>query len=248
MAGAPRDPARTGGAILLGVLVLAGYAASLPALLGVWGAGFARARGWLDLRVMLGEQEVGLPGGAFLRVPELAAVTPQPTDPVLLTATAISLLVLAGTFLLPDRLAPLRSFFRLLVVVQASAILFFAASPEPFPYRLSDYLFGLMATGLVAMGMVPMVLALTLYHLDLVWWRKLAVTGFLLGHFAVLTPLLVLLHASAILHGTAILIPVLFVGFGVLPFALVFLGGYGWAMSGASEPERRRVPAPIHSA
>ncbi len=248
MGGLPWGTGRLAGVGGLAALAVAGYVAALPALLAAWRWAFDWARGWLGLRLMLGDQFVIVPGGFALRFPELSTITPQPGAAALLIAAVVSIAAFGATFLMPPRLTPLRFFIRLLTVVQASAILFFAASPEPFPFRVSDYLFGLMSTGMLAMGLTPVLLAATLYPMDLGWLRKVTATVLMLLHFAVLTPLLVLVHAGLLLRGTAVVMPTLFLGFGIFPFVLVFLALYGWAMSGSSEMERREVPAPVHSA
>lgn len=248
MGGLPRGGGTLGVALGLALLGSAGYALLLPRLLDAWGRFFEWSRSIAGLPLMLSEQVLILPTGAALRVPELSAVTPQPTQNALITAGLAALLALVCSFLLPRRFTPVRSILRLLALVQASAVLFFAASVEPFPYRISDYLFGLLTTGMIAIGLVPAALALTLGPLDLAWWRKVLATLLVMGHFSVLTPLLILLHAGLILQGTAVLMPVLFVGLGVLPYPLVFLGVYGWAASGPSELLRRKIPAPVHSA
>ncbi len=248
MGGFPWNARRLAMAVGLTVLGLAGYVATLPGLLSAWRWAFDRGRSWLDLRLMLGEQTVLLPAGIALTLPELSTVTPQPGTGALLLASLVTLLAVGGSVLLPRRFTPIRFILGLLAVVQASAILFFAASPEPFPFRVSDYLFGLISTGMIAMGVTPILLGLALYPMDLAWWRKGLATVLLMLHFAVLTPLLVLTHSALLLRGTAVVMPTLFLGFGVLPFALGFLAFYGWAMSWAGEMEQRAVPAPVHSA
>jgi hypothetical protein len=247
MAGLPWSPARLGGLLGLAGLGLAGYGAALPLLLAGWQRFFERGRNWLGLKLVLGEQTLLLPGGATLRLPELSATTPQPDSPALVTAGAIVAAVLGLTLFLPRRWIPGRAILRMLAIVQGSAVLFFAASPDPFPYRIADALFGTLAIGLIAMALVPILLGLTLYPLDLALWRKAAITVLLMAHFAVLTPLLTLLQAGLLLQGTAVLMPTLFLGAGVLPFALVFLAMYGWAASWPSELASRRTPAPVHS-
>jgi len=247
MGGLPWDARRLATVAGLTLAAVAGYVALLPGILAMWRWGLDWARGRLGLDLMLGEQTVLLPGGFSLRLPELSTITPQPGVGALLLATLITVAALGVAFKLPPRLTPLRYFLRLLAAIQASAILFFAVSIDPFPFRVSDYLFGLMSTGLVAMGITPVLFGLVLYPMDLVWWRKALVTAGALVHFAVLTPMLVLTHAGLLLRGTAVVMPALFLGFGVLPFAVVFLAFYGWAMSWPSELERREVSAPVHS-
>ena len=247
MMGAPWSASRLAGVLAMTLAGLAGYALLIPAMLRAWQWLFAVGRDQIGLDLLLGEQAVGLPGNLVFRFPELSAVTPQPTGTAMLVTGLLTLGVLGLTWFLPRRLAPLRALLRLLVAVQASAILFFTLSVEPFPYRVADYLFGLMATGLIAMAAVPVILGLTLYPLDLGWGRKVLITLLMLAHFGVLTPLLVLSHAWLVLHTGALVMPALFLGLGVLPFGLAFVAWYGWAMSWPGEVAKRKVTAPVHA-
>jgi hypothetical protein len=247
MVGLPWSTGRLAGALALVLAALAGYGASMPAILRSWQWLFGWAQDRIGLDYLLGEQAVVLPGNAVFRFPELSAITPQPTGSAMLVTGLLTLAVLGLTWLLPRRHTPARALLRLLAAVQVSALLFFALSTEPFPYRVADYLFGLMATGLIAMAAVPLLLGFTLYPLDLGWGRKVLITVLMLGHFVVLTPLLVLGHAWLVLHTGALLMPALFLGLGVLPFGLAFVAFYGWAMSWPCELDRRKVPAPVHA-
>lgn len=247
MVGAPWSAGRFAGVVTMVLAISAGYGISIPSILQAWQSLFGWARDRIGLEALLGQQAVVLAGNTVLQFPELSAITPQPTGTAMLVTGLLTLAVLGLTWLLPRRLTPLRALLRLMVAVQASAILFFALSTEPFPYRVADYLFGLMATGLIAMAAVPLILGFTLYPLDIGWVWKLHITGLMLGHFVILTPLLVLSHAWLVLQTGALFMPVFFLGLGVLPFGLAFVAWYGWAMSWPSELERRRVPAPVHA-
>ena len=247
MVGLPWSTGRFAGVVALGLATLAGYGASMPAILRSWQALFGWARDRIGLDYLLGEQAVVLPGNTVLSFPELSAITPQPTGTAMLVTGMLTVAVLGLTWLLPRRLTPARALLRLLAAVQVSALVFFALSTEPFPFRVADYLFGLMATGLISMAAVPLLLGLTLYPLDLGWGRKVLITVLMLGHFVILTPLLVLSHAWLVLHTGALLMPTLFLGLGLLPFGLTFMACYGWAMSWPSDGDRRKVPAPVHA-
>jgi hypothetical protein len=231
MAGLAWTAGRLASTLLLALGGLGGFLALLPALGRFWQAGFRAGRDWLGLGVPLGEQLHGLPGGISFSLPVLAAVTPLPDQRVLLITGGATLGVVLLSFLLPARFTPLRYFLRLLALVQTTALLFFAFSPDPFPYRLEDHVFVLQSAGLVVMGLVPLLLGLTLHVFDLALWRKLLLTLLLLGHLAVFIPLKVLLHAWLILHGTAVLMPVLFLVFGLLLDVFGFVTFYGWALS-----------------
>jgi len=231
------------------ILSLGGLAALLAALPYVgrfWGAVFERARDFLGIHAPLGDQLFSLPGGITFALPVLAVPTPLPDSLVLSIAGIVCAVVLVGSFALPERFTPLRYLLRFLVVLQGSAILFFAVSRDPFPYRLQDHVFILLTAGLVVMGLVPLVLGFTLHLFDLAFWKKLLLTLAILIHLAVWIPLQAVAHLWLILHGTALLMPVLFLTGGLLLDVLVFVAFYGWALSWRGEQERRETLPPVH--
>ena len=225
---------------------LAGYLALLPWLGRAWQVIFFRGRNFLGLTTPIGDQTLSLPGGLDFTLPVVSSPTPLPDARLLGIAGAVSAAVLLVSFLLPQRFIPLRYFLRLLVVVQASSILFFLVSPDPFPYRLEDHVFVLLSAGLVVMGLVPLLLGLTLHVFDLALWRKLGLTLLILGHLAVFIPLNALVHVWLIGHGTALVMPVLFLVFGLLLNIFSFVSFYGWALSWRGSPDGRDTPPPVH--
>jgi hypothetical protein len=231
--------------LLLAVGGLAGYLAALPWLGRGWQLLFVRARDFLGISAPVGTQTLELPGGISFNLPVVATLTPLPDTRVLWIAGIASVAVFLLSFLLPLRFTPLRYFLRLLVLVQASAIAFFALSPEPFPYRLEDHVFILLTAGLVVMGLVPLVLGLTLHVFDLAFWRKLLLTVLILAHLAVFVPLNVLVHVWLVLSGTAVVMPVLFLVFGLLLDVFIFVAFYGTALSWRGTLEGRDAP-PVH--
>lgn len=234
--------------VVLGLGGLAGYVALLPWIGRLWQLVFERGQAFLRLPIQVGRQELALPAGWQLSVPAVSAVTPTPDTRVLLIAGLVSLGVLLLSFLLPQRLTPLRYFLRLLVVVQATAILFFWGSAEPFPYRIADHVYILLTAGLVVMGLVPLLLGFTLHVFDLAFWRKAVLTVLILGHLTIFVPLNVLIHVWLLLHATAVLMPVLFLVFGLLLNVFIFVAFYGWALSWRSDLERPEVPSPVPAA
>jgi hypothetical protein len=245
MVGLPLTVWRLATSVLLTVGGLAGYLAALPMLGRAWLLLFLAGRDFLGLRFPLGTQELVLPGGRSLTIPVVATLTPLPDTRVLWVAGGISALLVLLSFLLPRRFTPLRYFLRLLALLQTSAILFFAWSPEPFPYRIEDHVFILLTSGLVVMGLVPLLLGLTLHVFDLPLWRKLLLLVLILPHLALFVPLNALLHVWLLLHGTAVIMPVLFLVFGLLLDVFVFVAFYGWALSWPSAREGRHAP-PVH--
>ena len=246
MAGIPWTGRRLLTTVALTVGGSAGYLALLPSIARFWQAVFERGRAFLGLHILLGEQTLDLPGGIRMTLPEISAVTPIPDSRVLQITLLASLGALVVSFLLPQRLIPLRYFLRLLAVIQGTAIFFFWQSAEPFPYRIADHAFILLTSGLMVMGLVPLVLGLTLHVFDLALWRKLVLTALLLGHLVVFVPLNVLVHVWLLLHATAVVMPVLFLVFGLLADVFIFVAFYGWALSWRSDLLDREVPPPVH--
>ena len=228
---------------------LAGYFFALPWLARGWQVVFRLGRDLLGLAVPLGTQTLALPGGGgrSIALPLVTTPTPLPDARVLWIAAFSCAAVLLLSFLLSDRFTPLRYFLRLLVLVQVSALLFFRFASRPFPYGVGDHVFVLLVAGLVVMGLVPLLLGLTLHVFELAFWRKLLLTLLVLGHLAVFVPLNALVHVWLILHGTAVVMPVLFLVFGLLLDVFVFVAFYAWALSWPPSA-RRTTPPPVHLA
>ncbi len=224
---------------------LAGYGAALPWIGLGWQRGFQLGRDYLGLRLPLGTRTLALPGRLELTLPAVAAATPLPDTRVLWIAGIACAAVLLLSFLFSERFTPLRYFLRLLVLLQLTAIAFFALAPGAFPYRLEDHAFLLLTAGLVVLGLVPILLGLTLHVFDLALWKKLMLTVLVLVHLVVFVPLNVLVHIWLIQHATAIVMPVLFLVFGLLLDVFVFVTFYGWALSWRESGPRDRPP-PVH--
>jgi hypothetical protein len=231
---------------VLGAGGLAALALALPWLGRLWALIFREARDRVFPGIPLGEQTFTLAGGIELTLPVLAVGTPLPDQSTLLIAGGVTGAVFLASLLLTDRWIPLRYFLRLLAFLQATAIAFFAIAPEAFPYRLQDHAFLLLAAGLVVMALVPLVLSLTLHVFDLAFWRQALVTLALLGHLSVFLPLQALVHMGLVLQGTALVMPVLFLLFGLLLDVLVLVAFYGWALSWPGTLERSASPPPVH--
>ena len=220
--------------------------AALPWLGQGWRLAFERARDFLGIDAPLGDQLLPLPGGITLSLPVLAVNTPLPGARALWIAGIVSAALLLATFALPDRYTPFKYFLRLIAGLEAIAIGFFALWPGRFPYQLQDHVFILLTAGLVVMALVPVILGFTLHVFDLALWKKALLTVALLAHLAVFIPLQVLAHLALVMRATAVVMPVLFLLFGLLPDVLIFVAFYGWALSWRGELERMELLPPVH--
>jgi hypothetical protein len=87
---------------------------------------------------------------------------------------------------------------------------------------------------------IPVLLALTFYVIDVGVLRKIVLTVVMLGHLLVFVPLQYAVHAWLVVHGTLLLLPVLFLLFGLLPEVMVLIALYGWGMSWRAQRARTR--------
>jgi hypothetical protein len=216
--------------LAVGAAGSAGFAVALPYLGLLWTLLVERAHRFLGLPGAVAQRQFTLAGGIEFAVPTVALEGRIPSIAALQTATVLLIALVTLSLLLRDRWIPLAYFLRALALVQLSSVLFFAIGGE-FPYQLPEYVVGLLSAGLFVMGLVPLVLGLTFYFLDISAVRKLALTLAVLGHLAILLPLQALLHAYLIEALTVVVMPTLFLLFGLLLDIMVLVAFYGWAMS-----------------
>lgn len=160
---------------------------------------------------------------------------PLMPDPLTSLITAIIVTsAFASTWWMSDRQVPLKYLVRTLCVVQASALLFFMATPSHFPYTLTGHLAATLNAGFYLMLAVPVLLALGWGVLRVPLHQKLLYPVLLIGYFTVLLPHQALLHALVVLHFSALFMPLLYLCFGAVLDLMVFVAIYSWLASGAS--------------
>ena len=92
-----------------------------------------------------------------------------------------------------------------------------------------------MTIGYVVMLATPLMLAVGYYILNQSLWSKLFHTALILLFLAVLVPHQVLAQAFIMQHLSVLFMPVLYICFGAVFDALVFVALYSWAVSKAPE-------------
>lgn len=129
---------------------------------------------------------------------------------------------------------PLKYPLRIVCMVQASALLYFYFTPEQFPYTISRHSEELMFIGYVMLLATPLMLAAGYYILNTSLLSKLANTVAILLFLAVLIPHQVMAQAFLMHHMSVLHMPVLYICFGAVFDALVFVALYSWAASDLS--------------
>jgi hypothetical protein len=174
------------------------------------------------------------------QLPYFDAVAHVPTRAQWWIGLIVTVIVLLVSFLFRRAFLPLGYALRLAVVVQTTALLFFWHEPWPFPYDLPSYITTMEVAGLTAIGLVPIVLALTFYVIDARVRQKVGLTLAIAGHLVVFVPLQYAFQSYAIARASLLVMPLCFALFALLPEVMIFIALYGWGMSWPSRRQRGR--------
>jgi len=150
----------------------------------------------------------------------------------------VTVAVFASTYWLSEEYAPWAYIARALVLIQASALVYFAFASARFPHDIPTYTMGMLSFGVILIGMIPIVLAFTYYLFDFSLWKKVGITTLLMGHLTLFFPLQYVLQVY-ILHHSILFMPLLYFAFGPFLDVLIFVCFYSWAMSWKSRSQER---------
>lgn len=149
----------------------------------------------------------------------------------MLVTLAVTLLGLALSGRLRNAKLPLKYPLRIVCVVQLVTLAYFWFLPGSFPYSIARHSEELMTIGYVVMLATPVMLAMGYYILNIGLPVKLLHTAMILVFFAVMVPHQVLAQAFVMQHLSVLFMPVLYICFGAVFDAMVFVALYSWAAS-----------------
>ncbi|MGH9499657.1 MAG: hypothetical protein ACRD3L_11005 [Terriglobales bacterium] len=212
----------------------------LPSLCEFWSLALALGLRWLPLnaRLDVAEHHFRL---LVLRIPYLRI---EPILPDLQTwslACAVTLLLFAGTFFLSKKWVPLIYLARGILLIQVTALLYFALWPISFPHTPDSYMEALTTAGIGLITVVPLLFGFTYYIFDFGLLRKATVTVVTMIHLAIFLPVQTLAQAM-VLQKTVLFMPVLYIVFGMPVQVLIIIAFYSWGMTWSFRPAARKRP------
>jgi hypothetical protein len=213
---------------------------ALPWLCGVWNAALAFGLRVLPLNARLDVAEHHFRSLRLL-IPYLRM---EPILPDLQTwslVCAATLLLFAGTFFLSQKLVPVIYLARGILLIQASALIYFALWPTSFPHTPDSYMEALAASCIGLISVVPLLFGLTYYIFDFGLLRKAALTAMTMTHLAIFLPFQILAQAL-VLQKTVLFMPVLYIVFGMPVDVLLIIALYSWGMTWSFRPTGKRKP------
>jgi hypothetical protein len=180
-------------------------------------------------QIRLGADPALLPG--FGTVPYPHSDAALPTAVQWLCGMIVTLGLLLGTRFISGNALPLAYFLRLVGLVQASAQFYFFVWPASFPYDGGKSIASLTQASVIVVLITPWLYALIYNVLDFGLVRKLLLSVMAMAYLCLLIPLQYTLASVALLHGSMLWYPQVFLlGSIFLQFGTL-IGLYAWAMS-----------------
>jgi len=209
----------------------------LPSLCRFWKAFLQISLRWLPLQATLEVAQRRF-GSYRLGIPYLRIYSVLPTLWMWTLVCGVTLLLFAMTFFLPKKLIPLIYLLRGVLLVQGTALFYFALWPMRFPHSPDSYMEALITAGIGLITVVPLLYALTYYIFDFGLWKKAALTALTLAHLTVFLPFQVVIQAL-VLQMTILFMPVLYIIFGMPVQVLLLIAFYSWGMTWSFRPPDR---------
>ena len=157
----------------------------------------------------------------------------MPGRTTLAVTALVTLIGFALSLRMKNAMLPLKYPLRIVCVLQLAALLYFWFTPANFPYSIARHSEELMTIGYAVILATPVMLAMGYYILNQSLLIKLFHTALILVFFAILIPHQVLAQAFIIQHMSVLFMPVLYIFFGAVFDALIFVALYSWAVSNA---------------
>ena len=201
-----------------------------PLLLNFWRACILFWSGGLDIPFRISTQLDSAGQHAF-RLTGGLNDKPLPGPTTLLVTAAATVAVFMLSLRMKNAKLPLKYPLWIICFVQGFALLYFWLTPSTFPYSIAQQCEELMTVGYVVMLATPVMLAMGYYILNQHVAIKVFHTVLILLFLALLVPHQVLAQALIMQQFSVLFMPVLYICFGAVFDALVFIALYSWAVS-----------------
>jgi hypothetical protein len=143
---------------------------------------------------------------------------------------AVTVAFFAGTFLLRGKLLPVRYLLRGILLVPATALVYFLFLPSRFPHTPDSYIEGLITAETALISAIPLLFGLTYYIFDFGLLKKAFLTAIAMTHLALFLPIQILLQAL-FLQKTVLFMPILYIIFAMPINILIIVAFYSWGMT-----------------
>ena len=202
----------------------------LPKVCHFWTAVLALGTRVLPLRAELGLAQHHLTRFISFDIPYLRMEAVQPSPLAWSLTCAATLALFAGSCFLSGKFVPIMYLLRGILLVPATALLYFVFMPARFPHTPDSYMEGLVTAGIALISTVPLLFGLMYYIFDFGLPKKAFLTALTMIHLALFLPFQVLLQAL-FLQKTVMFMPMLYIIFGMPINILIIVAFYSWGMT-----------------
>ncbi|MFO1436428.1 MAG: hypothetical protein U1F34_08835 [Gammaproteobacteria bacterium] len=164
-------------------------------------------------------------------LPYLDVPSTTPDSVQLVTCLVLVLSIMLLSYLLLRRSLPIAYIVWAYCLIQITSITFFYFRPATFPYTIGSHLRGGLEMNVALLLTIPWLLGPTYYAFEFALWKKLAATLLMIVHLVLFSPLQYMAHAKLIHDMTLVVMPLLYIMFGLFANIFCFIAIYGWAMS-----------------
>jgi hypothetical protein len=217
-------------AIFLFVLFLSIWLVLLPKICRFWTQVLVLGVRILRLRAELGIAHHQLASWIAFDIPYLRMEPLLPSATAWWLTCAVTIALFAASFFLSDKLIPVMYLLRGILLVPATALLYFVFLPAHFPHTPDSYMEGLVTAEIVLISIIPLLFGLTYYIFDFGLLKKVFLTAIAMTHLALFLPLQVLFQAL-FLQKTVLFMPMLYIIFGMPVNILIIVAFYSWGMT-----------------
>lgn len=184
----------------------------------------------LPLRAALGTSNHRASTFLNFKVPYLKIEPLLPSPHMWLAVCIITLLLFAISYMFSSKWTPIVYLLRAVLIIQISALIYFAVIPGHFPHTPDSYMEGLITSGIGLISAVPFLFALTFYIFQIGALKKISLTLFAMGYLIVFLPFQMLLQ-GLVLQTTVLFMPVLYVVCGMPLDVLLIIAIYSYGMT-----------------
>ena len=170
-------------------------------------------------------------GRLTLRVLDDQTTSHMPSLNTLVLTAVATLIGFAASLRMNKKSLPLKYPLRIICIIQFATLLYFWLSPTSFVYRIADHSEELLSIGYVLLLATPVMLAMGYYILNQSLLKKIFNTLLILVFLGIMIPHQVLAQALIMSHFSILYMPVLYLCFGAVFDALVFIALYSWIAS-----------------
>ena len=202
----------------------------LAALGRLWGHAFNFWMAHTGLPARVGEIVESGSGGWLPWIP-VSVATLLPTSAIWWGSVGVCVAVWICTLFMNRERLPSIYFLRLLVLVHASALIYFYGWPDRLPIPVAEYLSTLFRQSMVVVLLLPALFGLVLFPFALSVGVRYGAVVVGVVFVMLVAPLQAACIAWVLHVGSILMLPVLFLFFGFLPQLIGLMGIYGFALS-----------------